>query len=368
MSDLDRAIARQRAAALRGEREAQRALESAYRAILLRLQSESNALIAALAEAEAAGVEITPKILAQGRTAIPNVQALKGETYKEAAERVRQRYAALTAQTEAEMARYARYAEGVITTGQRAAVQAALPASEAVMAAALGTPPPGVSVAFNRLPVGAIEELVGALGDGSPLGDLLDGLGAEASKAGRAALIEGLGKGLSPRQLAREFRLGANVGAVRALRISRNEINRAYRSASLENYRANSDVVTGWRWLCAGGKRTCGLCYAMSGKVFPLSTPFASHPQCRCAITPVTREIPGYQSPPDPEDGPTVFARLTEKEQRTILGRGKFALFQAGDDWDWDDLVAQTRDARWGAGRRERALNELVARQAQAAD
>jgi len=88
---------------------------------------------------------------------------------------------------------------------------------------------------------------------------------------------------------------------------------------------------------------------------------------CRCTVLPITRDIPGYTSLPQPDDGPTVFARLTEAEQRGILGRGKYELFQ-GDDWDWDDLVAQTRDARWGAGRRERALYELAARQALAAD
>ena len=337
MTALDRATAAQRREALRVEREAQRRLTEAYKAILARLQGDLDALTTRVAAAEAAGETVGASWL--GRDS---------------------RYRALIAQTEAEIGRYSRNAETTIANGQRQAATAALGTSEAVMAAALGTPPPGVVATFNRLPTGAIEELVGNLGDGRPLSGLLDGLGAEASKAGRAALIEALGKGLSPRQLAIKFRVGTNESAVSALRISRQEINRAYRDASLANYRANGDVVTGWRWLCAGGKRTCGLCYAMSGKEFKLDQPFASHPQCRCTVTPVCREIPGYQSPSDPADGPTVFGRLSEEDQRAILGPGKYGLFKSGD-MSLDDLVQGTRSAAWGPGRRERTLAEVRA-------
>lgn len=337
MTALDAATARARAEAMRAEREAQRSLTLAYRAILARLQGDLDALTTRLAAAQAAGETVGQSWLLRN-----------------------DRYRALIAQTEVEIGRYSRTAEAVIANGQRQAATAALSTSEAVMAAALGTPPPGVVATFNRLPTGAIEELVGNLGDGKPLSVILSELGPLAAEEGRRAILEGIGIGLSPRQIAREFRLGTNTSAVRALRISRQEINRAYRSASLENYRANADVVTGWRWLCAGGKRTCGLCYAMSGKEFKLDQPFASHVACRCTVVPICKEIPGYTSLPQSDDGPTVFGRLSDEDQRAILGRGKYELFKSGD-MSLDDLVQGTRSTAWGPGRRERTLAEVRA-------
>jgi len=344
MTALDDAIRQQRQAALAIEREAQRRLTEGYKAVLARLQADLAATTQRIATLQAEGVTVTQAVL--------NNDA---------------RFRTLIAQTEAEIRRYSEQAAGVIANGQRQAATAALGTSEAVMAAALGTPPPGVGVAFNRLPVGAVEELVGNLGDGRPLSALLDGLGVEASKAGRTALIEALGRGISPRQAAREFRKATGVGAVRALRLNRNEINRAYRDATLANYKANSDLVIGYRWLCAGGPRTCGLCYAMSGKVFRLDQPFASHVCCRCTVTAVCREVAGYQSPRLPDDGPTVFARLDAATQEQILGPGKYALYLS-EDWDWDDLVMETRSAVWGRGRREAPLYALERAQAVAAD
>ncbi len=58
-------------------------------------------------------------------------------------------------------------------------------------------------------------------------------------------------------------RLGGNL--VRALRISRTEMLRAYREATRRNYQANGDIVAGWRWLCAKQARTCAACLAMDG-------------------------------------------------------------------------------------------------------
>ena len=68
-----------------------------------------------------------------------------------------------------------------------------------------------------------------------------------------------------------------------------------------------------------------------------------------------------------PDDGPTVFARLPKADQRAILGPGKYELFAAGD-WDWDDLITETISAVWGRGRRETPLYVLQRETAQAAD
>ena len=61
--------------------------------------------------------------------------------------------------------------------------------------AGLGVPPPGVTVTWARLPREAVTDLVGFLQDGSPLRDLLDELGSEASRAVRDALVAGVATG-----------------------------------------------------------------------------------------------------------------------------------------------------------------------------
>lgn len=346
MTALDRATASARAESLRIEREAQRTLTEAYRAILARLQGDLAALTTRIAAAQAAGETVGASWLDRDA-----------------------RYRALAQQAEAAIGRYGRYAEATIANGQRAAAFAALGTSEAVMAAALGTPPPGVVVAFNRLPVGAIEALVGNLGAGRPLGVLLDGLGAEASKAGRAALIEALGRGIGPRAAAREFRKATGVAAVRALRISRQEINRSFRDAGLANLRQNADVCSGWTWIAAGSARTCGACFAKHGTVHKLDETFDSHVGCRCACVPLVKSWAelGFGDIPDtrPEiaDRDTLFGRLREAEQRQVLGSGAFDLWQAGSV-ALEDMATPTRSRVWGGGIRQTRLAEL----AQAAD
>lgn len=341
MTALDRSVASQRKEAMRIERASQRALTESYKAILARLQADLDALTTRIAAAQAAGETVGASWLAQDA-------------------RARQ----LIADTEAEIRRYSGYAETVIANGQRAAALAALDTSEAVMAAAMGTPPPGVSVAFNRLPVGAIEQLVGNLGDGRPLSALLSQLGPTAAKAGRQALIEGLGKGLGPRAIAREFRLATNESAVRALRISRQEINRSFRDAGLANLRLNTDVCSGWTWVCAGSKRTCAACYAKHGTFHKLDEAFESHICCRCCCVPRTKSWSelGFGDIPDtrPEipDRDTLFGRLSADEQRSVLGVGAYDLWQAGEI-ALTDMAVPTRSRVWGGGIRQARLSEL---------
>ena len=341
MTALDAAAAAQRREALRIERASQRALTESYRAVLARLQGDLDALTTRIAAAQAAGETVGASWL--------NRDA---------------RFRALIADTEAEIGRYSRNAEAVIANGQRQAATAALGTSEAVMAAALGTPPPGVVATFNRLPTGAIEELVGNLGDGRPLSGLLDGLGAEASKAGRAALIEALGKGLGPRQLAREFRLGTNESAVRALLISRTEINRAFRESTLRTLQENREVIKNWRWLAAHGKRTCLACLARDGSEWPLSKPMPTHPACRCAIVPITKTwrelgIDIDDNRPEIETGESWFERQDEATKRGMMGPLAFDLFQQGKI-TLPDFIGERTSRRWGTSTYQRSVREIM--------
>ena len=82
-----------------------------------------------------------------------------------------------------------------VNQAQRAAVGMAEEHAEQLALAGLGVPPPGVTVTWARLPREAVTDLVGFLQDGSPLRDLLDELGSEASRAVRDALVAGVATG-----------------------------------------------------------------------------------------------------------------------------------------------------------------------------
>lgn len=213
----------------------------------------------------------------------------------------------------------------------------------------------GVSSGFRRLNEAQIVDLIGAMEPGSPLYDLFADLGPRATARARGILGEAATIGKNPRVVAKQLaRNVQNLAETRALLIARTETMRASRSATLRSYRANSDVVIGWRWMSAKNSRTCPVCLAMDGKEFPLSVDFASHPACRCAATPITDA-----SDPPGESGEEWFARQPEEVQRKILGPSKLALYKDGK-LELGDLVVETDHPRWGKGRTEATLASLA--------
>lgn len=133
----------------------------------------------------------------------------------------------------------------------------------------------------------------------------------------------------------------------RALLTARNEVYRAYRAGTLAIYRDNGEA--GWFWVSNLGPRTCGMCLAMHGTFHPIDEPFASHASCRCRMSLRQPRVSGVDW----------FAGLHPDVQRTILGPGKFLLWQSGR-LTLADLVAETNSPRWGPGRAERPLSDFV--------
>jgi len=274
-------------------------------------------------------------------------------------------------QVEAEIGRFADYAGVQITEAQRAAVQMGQQHAEQLALAGLGEPPPGVTVTFARLPRDAVTDLVGFLSDGSPLRDLLDELGPEASKAVRDALVAGVATGQNPRVIARQIRQALAGDLVRALTISRTEILRSYRTASLRSYQANSDIMEGWVWHSARDRRTCMSCIAMHGTKHRLDERLDDHVSGRCTAIPLTKSWEAILGPKGrgiPDARPQIglgadwFARQPENVQRAMMGPAEYAAWKAGA-FDLKDLVGRTRDPRWGTMRAERSLTGILGEQ-----
>lgn len=271
-------------------------------------------------------------------------------------------YQALTNQIYDRLNRFAQVADTKISRLQRQ--QAGNGARDAL--ALLDKATPGIDISFAQLPSGAIERLVGTLSDGSPLSDLLNLLAPETRHAAAEALITGVAKGESVRQIARALSQELNITRNRALNISRTETLRAYREATLDTYRANSDVVSGWRWTASLSIRTCPMCLAMDGTIHPNSEEFASHPSCRCTPVPVTQPFTAFgvgvaESPAKFADADAWLRSQPLATQEVMLGKEAARLYRSGEV-QLSDFVRERNHPRWGLVRDTAPLSELSTR------
>jgi SPP1 gp7 family putative phage head morphogenesis protein len=301
-----------RNALLKRERKAALRLIAAYGLTWARLERELAKLTKQITEARAAGETVNQFWLVR-----------------------QERYFALLAQTQIEMRKFADVTEATITKGQEFAAKAGLADSVALMETA------SISATFNTLPIAAVENLVGTLGDGSPLRSLLDQLPRSGRLIVEQGLIEGVSLGRNPRAIAVTIREGLEGNKFRALTISRTEVLRAYRTASLQAYQANSDVVTGWYWRSSRSRRSCAACIALDGTFFPLTQPMKFHVRCRCVMIPAAKGV-------TVDRGIDWFKKQPADVRRDILGTDvAYEAVKAGK-LKLEDLVGVSRDARWG--------------------
>lgn len=280
----------------------------------------------------------------------------------------------LRSQVEHEIRHFARNADASVTDQQREAVKAAGADTLQLVMTQLG--PEAARAAqieqrWNRVPLEATSNLVGTLQSG-PLKALMDTLPLNAGEAVSKALKTGIVLGSGPRKIAQDVKQALGGDLVRALRISRTEVLRSYRSAGIQNYRENSDVIDGWTWMASLSKRTCAMCLAMSGTFHKLSEEFGSHVNCRCTPVPHTRPIEAILGSSEqtalmsrPEvgvpDGKSWFAHQPPAVQEHILGPGKYAAFQEGLI-TLDDLVGYEDNSKWGPQRFELSLAKALAK------
>lgn len=232
--------------------------------------------------------------------------------------------------------------------------------------AALGkAPSAAIGFDFNPPHPSVPAALIGYSSDGEPLGLLLGQLATKVAANVREELIVGVIRGKGPREIARNVTRASGMAYNRALLIARTESIRAYRTTTLEAFKANP-VVQGWSWQCTYDTRTCAVCWAMSGSLHTTDEGLNSHPGCRCTMLPrtVSWQDLGFTDIPDTrprvEEGPAVFKRLSPDDQRKILGPSKYDAYRTGRV-TLPDLVAPTHSERWGPGLRERSLTDALA-------
>jgi hypothetical protein len=251
----------------------------------------------------------------------------------------------------------------------RQAVQAALPGIAEIDAQIMGT--------WNRLPVEAVETLLGFLRPESPLKKSLDIMGPEVANIVQDRMTEAIALGLNPKTAAKSiaplmkdaFRESMGKALSWALRTARTTQLYSYREASRANYTANAHIVKGWRWLSAKSKETCLACLSMDGKEFQLDVPLNDHQNGRCTMVPITvtyRDL-GLDVDEAPQTRETArqwFEKQDEATQQAMMGKQKWEAWKA-QKFEFDALAKESPDAVWGKIRVETPLKELLGAKAE---
>lgn len=336
LSELEAALAKHRAELAAGEKRAANRIVRAYGNAWTDTHRQLTVLLDQLAEAQAAGLPISPSWAYQ-QSRLQHVLD--------------------------------RLEHGLRTFGPDAAAEA-LDAQRTAVAAAQGHVaelvegqlPDGITAGFEAMPEEALADLIGFAGDGSPLEALYGSLPGQAGTALERAITTGLAQGLGPRQIAARARAAIGQSLNRALTITRTEMLRAYRESTGRVLEANPDVVAGWTWWCACDRRSCAVCWTMHGRQFPADERLDGHPNCRCAMVPLTNTWAslGFDDVDETrlEAELDALARADHQTQLAVLGPGKLDAYQRGE-FTLDDLVARDSSPQWGTMRRERSLTEM---------
>jgi SPP1 gp7 family putative phage head morphogenesis protein len=273
-------------------------------------------------------------------------------------------------QVERELLTFAQYADGKIREQQFEAIEAAESHAERLTRLALGKPPAGLAVSWNRIDRASVETLLGMTQAESPLHQLLLSIAAAGAKDAEKALVQGMLLGRNPREVAVDLRRALGTTLSRALTIARTETLRAHREATRASYQANSDIVKGWIWHSALDTRTCAMCWAMHGTEHSIDEVLDDHPNGRCSMIPKTStweeigakygiDLSGIpDTNPVIESGISQFEKLPAEQQIAILGQAKYKAWKDGQ-FTLSDLVGRKRSKIWGTMRYEKSLNKL---------
>jgi hypothetical protein len=206
---------------------------------------------------------------------------------------------------------------------------------------------------FNTLSVDAFKDMVGMLGDGTPLYRLLKEAYPDALDGIVKALLKGVARGLSPNQIAIEMSKGMGLGLERITLIARSEQLRMWRVATAEQYRESGVVIESKR-LCMKDEHTCMGCLMLDGQIIPLGQTLSDHPRGRCTSVPVVKGAPTITW----ELGKDWFLRQPTSVQEKMMGKGMFKLWKE-TNFDLSDLADISHDEVWGDSPRVKTLKEM---------
>jgi SPP1 gp7 family putative phage head morphogenesis protein len=211
-----------------------------------------------------------------------------------------------------------------------------------------------VSTTFNRLPVAAVEHMVGLTGAGTPLNSILVQSWPLSAQGLTTALVDGVALGWGPRKTAKMMAEGMTGTLNRMLLISRTETLRVYNESSRQQYIA-SGITTGYTRIAAHDTRTCLSCILLEGTKYETDELMPTHPACRCALIPIVRGAPE----PQWQRGEDWLRAQDSGAQEAIMGKGRYEAWRLGQI-ELADTVQVTQNVTWGPGVRTVPLREMT--------
>lgn len=262
------------------------------------------------------------------------------------------RYNKLLSQAQREIARYDAWAADYIASGQ--AQMATLGIQHAAEALQLIMMEGGSQTFFDRINVEAVELMIGNAGKGGPVYKLLQSKYQDAAARMTDALIQGIAFGIPPGKTAEAMMNGMGYSLDHALTVARTEQLRVYREAARQQYEA-SGVVLGYKRFAAKDPKTCALCLALDGEVYPTSELMNVHPNDRCTMIPIVRGAAEITW----ESGEDWLRKQDEEIQKQVLGSGALDLWKSGQI-ELKDLVHKTEHEIWGPSLKRNTLASLA--------
>lgn len=253
-------------------------------------------------------------------------------------------------QVKAETSQYEKWADGFISDYQLDLAKLGLEHGADAIQAVLKDY--DVRTAFDRVNVGAVENMIGLAGDGSPLSKYLRDVHPNAVDGMMDALINGVAQGIHPTKIAQEMADGLGIGLQQAMNTARTESLRAYRSATLMQYDA-SGLVIGYKRISARDERVCAGCLFTDGETYADLSQFSEHNQGRCTAVPVLKDLPE----PSWQDSHSWFESQSATVQESILGTGRFDAWKNGASLD--SMVKRVEDPIWGGAFVPAPVSEL---------
>lgn len=260
-------------------------------------------------------------------------------------------YGALLDGIRDELTRYQAFTQVTMTTGAREAIRLGEGNARILTAVSLGDAK--IASKLNRINPLAIEKLLGFLTPDGALFKRLDKLAGTTADRVASAIIEGVGLGKNPKDIARAITKQMGMALTDSMRMTRTVQLWSYREANRASYLANNDVVKGWIWY-ADQAKACPACLAMHGTEHGLDESLDDHYNGGCVKLPL---VIGAKN--DIPSGESVFRGLPESEQKARLGADKWQAWQDGA-FSFNQLATQHSDEVYGHMRSETPLWELL--------
>lgn len=274
----------------------------------------------------------------------------------------------------ARIADFGEYAGDTVTSAQKSAIQRGIDAGKELITKALdiakrdakGLKPDErlykIPSKFAEPNMEALNAIIGYTQDGSPVVDVIHRRAGDAADAAITLLRKGIAEGIGTRKLGSMLKKSLySQQLYPALMLARTETLRAYNTATMENYKANADVLAGWQWDAAinePGRPPCAACFHLHGKVFEVGSTHEqppAHPNCRCCAVPVVivpdEEASVTRSKAEVAGTNQAYNALqgyTTNQKADVLGSQAAAIAYEHEEVTLEDFVTSRYSPNWG--------------------